>query len=155
MPTRHLFLAWLDADDRFQLRRLDFDAARQWIAIGTSADCDIVIEDDPAFPQLGFQVNWHPDREPFLYSHPAWLGIGTETVEATSTDSIFPLRDEIAIWMKATRTVFLLTRNEFSDGATAVERLGAVRDRLLTALPEADSPLRLGCAAPQSACDLG
>jgi hypothetical protein len=91
-----------------------FEDSRLWISVGTTSECDILVT-EPDFPQLAFQINWHPAREPLLYVHPAVIWLDGQCRRATLTESIFPLGAHTAVRLHGTRTVFLVLRTDGTD----------------------------------------
>ncbi len=124
---RRLTVLLLDAGQFLSHTTVVFDARRLWLSVGTTSECDILVT-EPDFPQLAFQINWHPTREPLLYVHPAVVWLDGQHRQATLTESIFPLGMHTAIRLHGTRTVFLVLRTDEADfdrhdWASTVKRL--------------------------------
>lgn len=95
-----------------------------WIAVGRTSECDIQVT-EAEFPQLGFQINWTPDRAPTLYIHPAQVFIADTVTEATVTTPFFSLDGPVAIQMFNTETLFLVVRGAELRDSDALEYLRA------------------------------
>ncbi|QUW01099.1 hypothetical protein J8C02_13165 [Chloracidobacterium sp. MS 40/45] len=108
---RLLTVVLLDAGQFLSRTTVVFDASRLWLSVGTTSECDIIVT-EPDFPQLAFQINWHPNREPLLYVHPAAVWLDGQHRQATLTESIFPLGMRTAVCLHGTRTVFLVLRTD-------------------------------------------
>ncbi len=112
---RRLTIILFDAGQFLSRTTVVFDASRLWLSVGTTSECDIIVT-EPDFPQLAFQINWHPNREPLLYVHPAVVWLDGQHRQATLTESIFPLGTHTAVRLHGTRTVFLVLRTNGADG---------------------------------------
>ncbi|WP_058865995.1 hypothetical protein [Chloracidobacterium thermophilum] len=112
--SRRLTVILLAAGQFLSHTAVVFDTGRLWLSVGTTSECDILVT-EPDFPQLAFQINWHPTREPLLYVHPAILWLDGQCRQATLTESIFPLGARTAIRLHGTRTVFLVLRTAGTD----------------------------------------
>jgi hypothetical protein len=111
---RRLTVVLLDAGQFLSRTTVIFEDSRLWISVGTTSECDILVT-EPDFPQLAFQINWHPAREPLLYVHPAVIWLDGQCRQATLTESIFPLGAHTAVRLHGTRTVFLVLRTDGTD----------------------------------------
>ncbi|QUV80372.1 hypothetical protein [Chloracidobacterium thermophilum] len=111
---RRLTVVLLDAGQFLSRTTVIFEDSRLWISVGTTSECDILVT-EPDFPQLAFQINWHPAREPLLYVHPAVVWLDGQCRQATLTESIFPLGAHTAVRLHGTRTVFLVLRTDGTD----------------------------------------
>ena len=111
---RRLTVVLLDAGQFLSRTTVIFEDSRLWISVGTTSECDILVT-EPDFPQLAFQINWHPNREPLLYVHPAVVWLDGQCRRATLTESIFPLGAHTAVRLHGTRTVFLVLRTDGTD----------------------------------------
>ncbi len=111
---RRLTIILLDAGRLLLRTTVVFDTSRLWFSVGTTSECDIVVT-EPDFPQLAFQINWHPTREPLLYIHPAVVWLDGQHRQATLTESIFPLGAQTAIRLQGTQTAFLVLRTDGTD----------------------------------------
>ncbi len=124
---RRLTIILFDAGQFPSRTTVVFDTSRLWLSVGTTSECDIIVTESD-FPQLAFQINWHPTREPLLYVHPAVVWLDGQHRQATLTESIFPLGMHTAIRLHGTRTVFLVLRTDGADfdrqdWASTVKRL--------------------------------
>lgn len=139
---RRLTIVLLRAEQVCSRTTVTFTPDRLWFAVGTTSECDLIVT-EPDFPQLAFQINWHPTREPLLYVHPAMLWLDGQQQRASLHESIFPLGGTAAIRLQGTTTVFIVSR---SDGATSdalseapswrhIARLLSPPDRTTPALP--------------------
>lgn len=121
---RMLTIIWLDAGRLPSHTTVVFDARRLWFSAGASSDCDIIVT-EPDFPQLAFQINWHPAREPLLYVHPAVIWLDGQCRQANLTESVFPLGTQTVIRRHGTRTVFFVRRTDAADLAHQAWALAA------------------------------
>ncbi len=149
---RRLTIILFDAGQFLSRTTVVFDTSRLWLSVGTTSECDIIVT-EPDFPQLAFQINWHPTREPLLYVHPAVVWLDGQRQQATLTESIFPLGTHTAVRLHGTRTVFLVLRTDEADfdrqdWASTVKRLfpDPAADRFQPA--DTDSPVASRVAHP-------